>query len=108
MGDTAGGVDRQAPCGASGDELVHETGLAQAGVADDPDRSPIPDQGAFEDRFKLGALCVASDEPGQPAPGGDRREARARRPRSEQFVHSLTGWYALDLELAEVAELELA
>ncbi len=106
--DTTGRVDRQPARGAAGDELVHQAALAHARLADDPDRPPVPGQRALERGLQLSALGVATDEPRQPARGGHRLEARVCRPGPDQLQHALARPRALELELAQLAQLELA
>ena len=87
--DAAGRVDRQAARGAVGDELVHQAALAHAGVADDPDRPPVPGQRLLQRGLQRGALRVAADEPRQPAGGGHRLQPRLRRAAPDQLQHPL-------------------
>ena len=106
--DTTGRVDQQSAGGAAGDEFVHQAALAHPRVADDPDRPPVAVQRLVERGIQLRALRVATDEPGQPARSRHRRQPRPRHAAPDQLEHALGLARALELELAQLAQLELA
>ena len=88
-------------------ELVAEAALADARLADDPDHLRLPFLGLLEGVFEDLHLLVAADEPREAARLGDV-EAAASRADPGQLVDPQRAARALDLELAEIGERQVA
>ncbi len=101
-------ADGQPLSDAARDELVHQAALADARVADDPDCPPVAGERVLECHVQRGALGVAADKRRQAARGRHRVQARLRRAPPDQLQHALASLRALDDELAELAQEELA
>ena len=88
-------------------ELVAEPALADAGLGDDPDHRALAGIRLRQRPLQLRHLALAADEAREAALAGEV-EPRARRADAGQLEHldRLAG--TLDLELAEVLQLEEA
>src|SRR6185369_932422 len=75
--DAGAAQDHETPLVREPRRLVHEAGLADAGLARDQDMAGATDGDAVEGRGGELELCRSSDEDGAHAPSGHRRIIRA-------------------------------
>ena len=104
---TLGLVDLDPARPASLRELVAEAALADARLGDHADHRPTPLLGPLERLLEDLHLLGSADEPGEPTLSREV-EPRARRARPDQLEDLDRAARALDLELAEVLQLEVA
>src|SRR5690242_9676703 len=105
MGLGLGFVDLDPLRPAALDELGGQAALAEAGFGRDPDDCALSRLCRLEPLLEHRQLLLAADEPGEAAFAGEV-EPRARRADPLELIDPDRPARALDLELAEVVEVE--
>src|SRR5947209_18252565 len=88
-------------------ELAAQAALAHAGLANDPDHLSAALAGVLQGSFENPHLLVPSDETREPSSPGNVKPS-ARLPDSGELVYGDRMAHALDVELAELLDREVA